>query len=178
MPAGRVVDRRRAAVADEDVKTCQGCGASVYKEHLDRGTAGYWAGELLCNVCLAEKGVAQQAVKAISLSKDEEQISTIELAGENEASGEIRSFASDSITAPAVHDDSKYNRPLLKGSGATRCRTFHAKLSDGAISYMNQQINEWCDGNADIQIKFCSSTIGLFEGKQHQEPNLILTVFY
>ena len=168
-------------MADEDVKTCHGCGASVYKEHLDRGTAGYWAGQLLCNVCLAEKGVAPVAAKPIALSPSaDEGLGSIELVGEEDAgaSGEIRSFGGDSITAPAVHDDSRYKRPLLKGSGATRCRTFHAKLSDGAISFMTEQINEWCDSNPDIQIKFCTSAIGLFEGKQHQEPNLILTVFY
>lgn len=162
---------------DEEVKTCQGCGASVYKEHLDRGTAGYWAGQLLCNICLAEKGPPKAPGKPIALNPGPE-LATIELVAEGEVGGDIRSFGGDSVTAPAVHDDSKYNRPLVKGAGATRCRTFHAKLSDGAISFMNEQINEWCDSNPDIQIKFCSSTIGLFEGKQHQEPNLILTVFY
>ena len=162
----------------EEVKTCQGCGASVYKEHLDRGTAGYWAGQLLCTICLAEKGQGKPPAKTVSPSPDDA-LSSIELVGEEETSGgEVRSFASDSITAQAVHDDSRYKRPLVKGAGATRCRTFHAKLSDGAISFMNEQINEWCDNSPDIQIKFCSSAIGLFEGKQHQESNLILTVFY
>ena len=60
---------------------------------------------------------------------------------------------------------------------ATRCRTFHSKLTDGAINFLNHQINEWLDGNEDITVKFSNSTIGPFEGK-HVEMNLIVTLFY
>ena len=75
-------------------------------------------------------------------------------------------------------DESRFNRPLDPDtSHATRCRMFHAKLSDGAIDYLNGQINEWLDQNADISIKFANSTIGPFEGK-HTEPNIIMSLFY
>ena len=42
---------------------------------------------------------------------------------------------------------------------------------------MNDQINDWLDGNDKISVKTATSTIGMFEGK-HAEPNLILTIFY
>jgi hypothetical protein len=160
-------------VANEEIKTCAGCGASVYKEHLDRGTAGYWAGQLLCNICLAERG---QGAPGRSLEDD---LAPIRLE-EPIAAADVRPATStDSVAAQqAVHDDSAYKRPLIKGPAASRCRSFHCKLSDGALAYMSQQITEWCDANPEIQIKFCTSAIGMFEAKQHQEPHLILTCFY
>jgi len=60
---------------------------------------------------------------------------------------------------------------------ATRCRTFHSKLNEGAVAFMNDQINTWIDENPDLRIKFATSSIGVFEGK-HADPNLILTIFY
>jgi hypothetical protein len=78
----------------------------------------------------------------------------------------------------AADDESKFKRRLDPRSPfGTRCRTFHSKLSDGAVSYMNQLVNEWADGNPDVNIKFATSTIGIFEGK-HADPHLIMTVFY
>jgi len=90
----------------------------------------------------------------------------------------IRSFGEGAITAgQGLVDTSTLKRPLSKGSSATRCRTFHSKLTDAAVAYMNNQVNEWVDSDPDIEIKFASSTIGTFEGK-HSEQNLIITIFY
>ena len=56
------------------------------------------------------------------------------------------------------HNESKYQRPLNNtGRGAIRCRTFHTKLTDAAISYMDSVINEWIDKNPQIEIKFATS---------------------
>ncbi len=88
----------------------------------------------------------------------------------------IRSFVQSSL----IHgyEAAKLQRPVLgSGHGATRCRSFHGKLTDAALSFMDNQINEWIDNNPDIEIKFVASSIGVFEGK-HSEPHLILTLFY
>ena len=75
-------------------------------------------------------------------------------------------------------DDSRLTRTLRDtGKGATRCRTFHSKLNENAIAYMNEQINEWVYEYPDVEIKFANTTGGVFEGK-HADPNLIITVFY
>ena len=168
-------------MAQEEIKTCQGCGASIYQEHLDRGTAGFWAGQLLCTICLAERGHGKPPAPRPPAPESPDDLSSISLVEEEPPAGggETRKFAgTDSLSSPALQDETKYQRPLIKGAGATRCRTFHAKLTDGAIAFLNEQINEWCDNNPEIEVKFCTSAIGMFEGKQHQEPNLILTVFY
>ncbi len=83
-----------------------------------------------------------------------------------------------STASSGILDESKYSRSVNpSGQDATRCRTFHAKLNDSAVAFMNDQLNTWVDSHPDINIKFATSTIGIFEGK-HKDPNLIITVFY
>ena len=93
-----------------------------------------------------------------------------------EPSSKIRTFASESTlgkrAAGAAH------RALNKtGQGATRLRTFHAKLADASLQYMEDQINEWLDGHPDVEVKFAETTVGVVEGKR-AEPHLIITVWY
>jgi len=117
-----------------------------------------------------EAEAAQQEDEPISLIDEPEQ--------KVETERKIRSFGEGGITAgQGVVDTSGLKRSVLKGAAATRCRTFHSKLSDAAVAYMNNQVNEWVDSDPEIEIKFATSTIGVFEGK-HAEQNLILTVFY
>lgn len=103
------------------------------------------------------------------------------------AENEVRGVGSGSVdkkafikTALAQADRHEvFKRPLVTAAdGATRCRTFHSKLTDAALSYMDNQINEWSDAHPEVHVKFATSTIGLFEAKQHQEPHLIVSVFY
>lgn len=72
----------------------------------------------------------------------------------------------------------QFERPLLqKGQNATRIRTFHTRLSDKAMTYLDEQINEWIDKNPDIEVKFSSVNVGKVEGKKI-EDHLIITVWY
>ena len=71
-----------------------------------------------------------------------------------------------------------FKRPLLPfDQGATRVRTFHIRLSDKAMSYLDEQINEWLDNSPDVAVKFTNTTVGMVEGKKI-EPHLIITVWY
>ncbi len=91
----------------------------------------------------------------------------------------IKAFGGTGIQANrGMLDTSNLQRGMNKtGGGATRCRTFHAKLNDSSMAYMNNQINEWIDSDPEIEIKYATSSVGVVEGK-HAEPHLILTVFY
>ena len=165
-------------MAIESIMSCQACGASVYPEHVEHGQAGYFSGQLLCTVCFGEK--RDQADEAADVGLGEPiKLESDEAKPAVQGSTAIRAFGGAQIgTGAAVHDDSRYKRPLLRdGEGATRCRTFHSRLNDSAIAYMNDQLNAWVDSHPEIIIKFGTATIGVFEGK-HSEPNLILTIFY
>jgi hypothetical protein len=90
-------------------------------------------------------------------------------------SSHIRTFESESKLVR--QETTQFQRPLIKGANATRVRTFHTKLADAAIKFLEDQINEWLDANPDIEVKFSNSTVGTVEGKR-AEPHLIVTIWY
>ena len=65
----------------------------------------------------------------------------------------------------------------MNGTGACRVRSFHGRLSSQGLEYMDNQINEWLDHNPDVEVKFVSSVVGVFEGKM-REPAIILNLWY
>jgi len=72
---------------------------------------------------------------------------------------------------------SKFERPLnVTGQGATRCRLFHCKISEGPLAHLQDTINEWLDSE-EIEVKHVSQVIGTLEGKR-SEPNLIVMVWF
>ncbi len=164
----------------DDISVCEECGASVYKEHLESGIARYESGRLLCSHCVADFESAHDAAARLV----DQDLEPIELDEDDEDSG-----SSSVMSSTRIHSASEatlghggaaiqFTRPLDPNNpGASRCRTFHCRLSDGAIDFLNHQINEWLDQNTEISIKFATTTIGLFEGK-HTEQNLIMTLFY
>ncbi len=89
----------------------------------------------------------------------------------------IRSFGKGAGLS-LVKDESSYKRPLNKsGTGATRVRTFHTKMSDNAMHYLDGLINEWLDAHEEVEVKFSNTTVGVVEGKK-AEPHLIVTLWY
>lgn len=86
---------------------------------------------------------------------------------------EIRTFGS---TVDSHQEDHWQRAPRVTGSGATHCKTFHSKLTEDALRYMDQLINEWLDSHPDFEVKFVNSSIGTFTGKL-KEPHLICQVW-
>jgi hypothetical protein len=164
----------------EDVSVCDSCGASVYKEHLESGIAKHSGGKLYCSHCVADTerkhgSSVAAAEDFVPIELDKEDSSSTDL---DMSSSRIRMAVESKGKKAGAREDADYRRPLQpNGTGATRCRTFHCLISEGAVNFMNDQINEWIDGRDDITVKFATSVIGMFEGK-HTEPNLILSVFY
>lgn len=165
---------------EEIIKTCDECGAAVYPDHLEKGTAGMVNERLLCPVCYREYnkqnvGTAE-AEQTIALVEEDVSLGT---EAAEEPKPKIKAFGDDSVFGQMVdHDEAKWKRPTNNtGRGAIRCRTFHTKLSDAAISYMDSLVAEWTEKNPQIEIKFATSTVGIYEGKR-AEPHLIVTVFY
>jgi hypothetical protein len=74
------------------------------------------------------------------------------------------------------HHDWK-RQPFANGEGICRVKSFHGKYSDQGLEHMDDVINEWLDGHPGIEIKFITSTVGVFEGKI-REPALVLNVWY
>jgi hypothetical protein len=71
-----------------------------------------------------------------------------------------------------------YKRPTHSNkTGAVRMRTFHCRLSEQGVEYLDQTVNDWLEHHPEIEIKFTNSTIGLWDGKL-KEPTLIINVWY
>ena len=213
-------------MADTEVKPCDGCGASVYPEHIGAQKAGYWRGKLFCVHCFAEHRQAQITIgpddfagsmpteaSAVEEASDPaavlgesadplaepfgagEQHDASSTTSENDAAaigpGEEAEISLSNIAPPAIKPLStstlggssaaaahKFKRHLQHNErGAIRCRIFHAKLNDGALHFMQDQINDWIDENPEVDIKHLSTNVGVVEGKS-SEPHLVITLFY
>ncbi len=94
------------------------------------------------------------------------------------ASSAIKPFASSDLAAPPSATQHQFKRHLQHNEcGAIRCRIFHAKLNDGALQFVQDQINDWIDQNPEVDIKHLNTNVGVVEGKS-SEPHLIITLFY
>ncbi|HNQ24967.1 MAG TPA: hypothetical protein PKK06_17960 [Phycisphaerae bacterium] len=165
---------------DEVTSTCETCGASIYKQHIDSGIARYEGGKLLCAHCVEEYEQAHDlASSSVQVASDS--IALEEDAERSAKSGgtQIHSFSTQTLGLRKAKSEGDYKRTIDPNqAGATRCRIFHAKLTDGALTFMADSINDWLDENPSVVIKHVTSTIGIFEGKVHAEPNLIITLLY
>jgi hypothetical protein len=62
-------------------------------------------------------------------------------------------------------------------TGAVRVKTFHGKLSDQGMEYLDNAINDWLEAHPDFEVKFVTSSVGMFDGKI-KEPAEDLNVWY
>ena len=74
------------------------------------------------------------------------------------------------------HDESWSRTPNVTGQGAIHVKTFHAKLREDALAFLDQQVNEWLDSHPEYEVKFVTTTIGELKGKL-VEPALFLNVW-
>ncbi len=76
----------------------------------------------------------------------------------------------------ARHEDKWSRSPNTTGQGAIHVKTFHAKLTNDALEYLDQCINEWLDEHPQYEVKFVNSTVGTLTGKL-KEPALICQIW-
>ena len=68
-------------------------------------------------------------------------------------------------------------KPHLGGQGACRVKTFHGKLSDQGLEYLDDAINVFLDEHPEIEVKLVQSNVGMFDGK-FKDFALIVNVWY
>jgi hypothetical protein len=68
-------------------------------------------------------------------------------------------------------------QPIVTGTGACRVKSFHAKYSEQGVEHLDDMINEWLDNHPEIEVKFVTQTVHVFEGKI-REPALVMNVWY
>ena len=188
-------------------KTCNQCGGAITSEQIVHKEAGLVGGVLLCPNCVAKKrrelqearqvaehaGLANESGSSADLGESvggvylpkikegpDEADETLTLVDEEEmghsATTQIRSFTTSSLGGE--YRETGYKRPLAgQDEPATRCRTFHGKLTQPGLSHMDETVNEWLDAHPEIFVKSSTTAVGTFEGKT-KEPHMLLTIFY
>jgi len=106
---------------------------------------------------------------------DEEPISLVDSSEESGfVPGGVKAFG---VAGGDLAEKKEYRRALnADGSGATRFRVFHSKIAIASLEFMENQINDWIDGD-QIEVKQVGHVIGTMEGKR-PEPNLLVMVWY
>ncbi len=87
----------------------------------------------------------------------------------------IRSF--ESKLGGRRHEDDWNRTPNSPGTGAIHVKSFHAKLNEDSLGYLDQQINEWLDAHPQYEVKFVTSSVGSWAGKLGTEQHLVLQVW-
>lgn len=75
------------------------------------------------------------------------------------------------------HEETWKRSPNTPGTGAIHLRSFHCKMSDDALTYLDQMVNEWLDAHPQYEVKFVNATVGEFQGKLGKEIHLVLQVW-
>ena len=68
-------------------------------------------------------------------------------------------------------------QPKVTGNGAVRVKTFHAKLSDQGLEYLDEAINTFLDDHPEVDLKFVTTNVGMFDGK-FKDLALVVNVWY
>ncbi len=169
-------------------RVCQQCNGEISTEQIVNKSAGLVQGVLLCPECVeAKRKELIEAHKAAAAAlpppptrdiTDEklDLIDELEMPKGREAP-KIMSFAQGSSLGGAHHESELKRKLGGMSEPATRCRTFHSKLTPGALAHMDDLINQFLDQNPGTYVKLASTTVGMFEAK-HPEPHLIMTILY
>jgi hypothetical protein len=75
------------------------------------------------------------------------------------------------------HEERWARTPNVTGTGAIHVKSFHGKLNDDSLGYLDQQINEWLDAHPQYEVKFVTSSVGEWQGKMGREYHLVLQVW-
>jgi hypothetical protein len=123
-------------------------------------------------------GAAPRVVPAASAPPTEEQLEPIGLVDELQGDVPAKSItAVGGVAGGSVRKNAWSRQPNVTRTGAVRVRTFHGKLSQQGLEYLDNQVNEWLDAHPEVEVKSVTSTVGTFEGKM-REPALILNLWY
>lgn len=106
-------------------------------------------------------------------SVEHEPVPMAETTGFDTGASKITQFGKDALQR---HEEQWNRTPNITGQGAIHVKTFRAKLTDDALAYMDQVINEWLDAHPEYEVKFVTSTVGILTGKL-KEPNIITQIW-
>ena len=94
-----------------------------------------------------------------------------------EAPPKIQAFEQRLGSVGRKHEETWKRSPNVTGQGAIHVKTFHCKLNNESLDFLDQQINEWLDAHPQYEVKLVSNNVGDWTGKTGREPNLIVQLW-
>jgi hypothetical protein len=94
-----------------------------------------------------------------------------------EAPPKIQAFEQRLGQTGKRHEESWKRSPNVTGQGAIHVKTFHCKLNNESLDFLDQQVNEWLDAHPQYEVKLVTNAVGDWTGKTGKEPNLIVQVW-
>src|SRR5258706_10408589 len=79
----------------------------------------------------------------------------VALPGQPPAPSKIKAFG----VGGSTHTTKFTRQTNISGQGACRVRTFHGRMSDEGLAYLDDKINEWLDRHPEIEIKNVTTAI-------------------
>jgi hypothetical protein len=154
-------------------------------QHAQRPMPAAPVPHLPSHAAAARPGIAPLPVQSIKAAPHDADLDPIELVDEDLAEialpDQTPAVNKPKIKAfgPDLHRrEHQWKRsPHISGQGAIRVKSFHGKYSDQGLEHMDDVINEWLDAHPEVEVKFVTSTVNVFEGKI-REPALVLNLWY
>jgi hypothetical protein len=82
------------------------------------------------------------------------------------------------VSMGGPHVEHSWKRATVNtGKGICRVKSFHGRLSDQGMDYLDNTINEWLDAHPDVDVKNVTTNTNLFDGKV-KELALIVNIWY
>lgn len=113
----------------------------------------------------------------IPVASGPEEVPTVERVVQTpqpQPSSKIRAF--EQQLGGRRHEDTWKRTPNTTGTGAIHVKSFHCRLNEEGLAFLDQQVNEWLDAHPQYEVKFVQNSIGEWKGKT-VEPNLVVQVW-
>jgi hypothetical protein len=65
----------------------------------------------------------------------------------------------------------------MTGNGACHVKSFHGRLNEDGLQRIDDKINEFMEAHPELEIKFATTTIGIWDGKT-KDPSMIINVWF
>ena len=119
-------------------------------------------------------GIAPMPVQPV-VHEELEPIGLVDEIAGVDGGSKITAFGVSMGGGPTAH---KWKRtPHVTGTGICRVKSFHGRLSDQGMDYLDGTINEWLDAHPEVEVKMVTTNTNIFDGKM-KELALIVNIWY
>lgn len=88
----------------------------------------------------------------------------------------IQAFSQGLSGATRKAEDGWKRQATVTGNGAVHVKSFHCKLAEESLAFLDQQVNDWLEAHPQYEVKFVTTAIGEWQGKI-KEPQMVVQLW-